>query len=64
MELLDKVQLSFDMSDQDVKDITDGEYLECIFLNILKMKETKNKKLQEPFFIYVGKVPEIHIVRQ
>ena len=27
MELLDKVQLSFDMSDQDVKDITDGEYL-------------------------------------
>ena len=25
MELLDKVQLSYDTSDQDVKDITDGE---------------------------------------
>ncbi len=26
MELLDKVQLSYDTSDQDVKDITDGEW--------------------------------------
>ena len=26
MELLDKVQLSYDTSDQDVNDITDGEW--------------------------------------
>ena len=26
MELLDKVQFSYDTSDQDVKDITDGEW--------------------------------------
>ena len=26
MDLLDKVQLSYDVSDEDVKDITDGEW--------------------------------------
>ena len=27
MELLDKVQVTYDTTDQDVKDLTDGEWL-------------------------------------
>lgn len=61
MDLLDKVQLSYDVSDEDVKDITDGECpmnshglnthyertnFSCRIYKLIKLRCNKIKKIE------------------